>query len=148
MLEFRLVPTDDEAYPAVLELRRAVLRRPLVLDFTPDDLAPEVDQLHLVGYDGNEPVAVALLKWHSGKIAQMRQVAVTEGRQGQGLGRQLVDAFETLARTHESPEIMMHARQTAVPFYEALGYEAYDAPFEEVGIPHRKMRKFLTSKPD
>ena len=37
-------------------------------------------------------------------------------------------------------EIALHARESAVPFYLALGYGLVGEPFEEVGIPHRKMR--------
>lgn len=147
-MEFRLVDPTSPEYAAVLELRDSVLRRPIGLKYWPEDLAAEVNQLHLVGFDGEVPIAVALLKWHPGKVAQMRQVAVASGRQGEGIGRKLVEAFEALAMEHGSPLIMMHARQTAVPFYEALGYETYDDPFEEVGIPHRMMRKSLTSKLD
>jgi predicted GNAT family N-acyltransferase len=43
--------------------------------------------------------------------------------------------------------MVLHARDTAVPFYEALGYEAFDDPFVEVAIPHRKMRKALAGGP-
>ena len=37
----------------------------------------------------------------------------------------------------------MHARETAVPFYERLGYATVGARFEEVTIPHFKMEKRL-----
>ena len=38
----------------------------------------------------------------------------------------------------------MHARDTAVPFYEKLGYLCCGEPFEEVGIAHIKMQKQLS----
>jgi predicted GNAT family N-acyltransferase len=37
----------------------------------------------------------------------------------------------------------MHARVTAVRFYEKLGYEVASEEFVEVTIPHRVMRKQL-----
>ena len=40
--------------------------------------------------------------------------------------------------------MVLHARQTAVPFYLKLGYAEVGAPFQEVGIPHRCMEKPLT----
>ena len=39
--------------------------------------------------------------------------------------------------------MVLHARQTAVPFYERLGYETYGEPFVEVTIPHIAMRMAL-----
>jgi predicted GNAT family N-acyltransferase len=39
---------------------------------------------------------------------------------------------------------MMHARKTAVPFYERIGYQVAGEEFLEVGIPHYEMRKLLT----
>jgi predicted GNAT family N-acyltransferase len=34
-----------------------------------------------------------------------------------------------------------------VPFYERLGYAVYGDPFEEVGVPHRHMRRALAAWP-
>jgi predicted GNAT family N-acyltransferase len=39
--------------------------------------------------------------------------------------------------------MVLHARETAVPFYNALGYNSVGAQFEEVGIPHFRMEKAL-----
>jgi predicted GNAT family N-acyltransferase len=40
--------------------------------------------------------------------------------------------------------MVLHARETAVPFYLKLGYEVVGGQFEEVGIPHFKMEKKLS----
>jgi len=40
--------------------------------------------------------------------------------------------------------IYLHAREYAVPFYEALGYHTFGEEFTEVGIPHRHMQKFTS----
>jgi predicted GNAT family N-acyltransferase len=37
----------------------------------------------------------------------------------------------------------MHARKSAVGFYEKLGYEIEGDEFEEVTIPHYEMQKTL-----
>ena len=41
----------------------------------------------------------------------------------------------------------LHAREAAVPFYERLGYLSEGEPFDEVGLPHRAMRKRLVETP-
>ena len=76
---------------------------------------------------------------------KMRQVAVAANKQGFGVGRLLVEASEAKSKTMGALEIQLHARDTAVPFYLKLGYEIFDEPFVEVGIPHRKMKKSIRS---
>lgn len=142
-VNFRLVEYGSRAYREAIQLREAVLRRPLGLAYTQADLAAEADQLHFVGYMNGEPVACAVLQWIAPDIVKMRQVAIRPTLQRQGLGHRLVKAFEEEARRREANKIMLHARQTAVAFYLKLDYEVIGEPFEEVGIPHRQMCKSL-----
>ncbi|MDD5274293.1 MAG: GNAT family N-acetyltransferase, partial [Methylovulum sp.] len=116
---------------------------PLGLTYSDADLAAESDQLHLVGFVGSAPVACALLQWTGPGVAKMRQVAVRQDLQGQGLGKCLVKAFEKEAGRRGVHNIVLHARQTAVAFYRSLNYEAKGGIFEEIGIPHQKMVKLL-----
>jgi predicted GNAT family N-acyltransferase len=74
---------------------------------------------------------------------KMRQVAVAEAVQGKGVGNTLVEASENLARLAGVNSMVLHARETAVPFYLTLGYATVGERFEEVGIPHFKMQKVL-----
>ena len=51
--------------------------------------------------------------------------------------------FEKIAQQHAYSHIVLHARETAVPFYKALGYKLYDNRFYEIDIPHFAMQKHL-----
>ena len=73
----------------------------------------------------------------------MRQVAVAENRQKQGIGQRLVAYSETWAQRNAFEKMTLHARETAVPFYLKLGYTTVGERFFEVGIPHFKMEKSL-----
>lgn len=140
-IEIRIVDPGSSAYEQVLLLRRRVLRWPLGLDFTQQDLLAELNDVHLAGFENGEVVVCAVLTEVGGK-AKMRQVAVEPGRQRSGLGRLIVGAFEAEALRRGFDEIVLHAREAAVPFYLALGYEV-TGELVEVGIPHRSMRKLL-----
>lgn len=129
-------------YLAALELRCRVLRGPLGLTYSEDDLAREAADIHLGAFEG-ESVLGTLILTPAGHAAKMRQVAVAQERQGQGVGRRLVEVSEAVAREGGFSEMVLHARETAVPFYERLGYEVYGEPFVEVTLPHRAMRKTL-----
>lgn len=141
-MEIRIVAHGSPDYDAEVMLRRRILRWPLGREYSDDDLAREVDDIHVVGFIQGKAVACALLTDAEG-VAKMRQVAVDESLQGQGLGRQLVEAFEREAKQRGYRDIVLNAREGAIPFYLALGYALEGEPFEEVGIPHRRMRKSL-----
>lgn len=124
-------------YDAAVSLRRRVLRAPLGLDFSAGELAAEANQLHLGLWDEDELVGcLSLVRME--KEFKMRQVAVSPERQRQGIGKRLVEAAEVAVATGL---ITLHAREVAIPFYEAMGYEKVGDPFSEVGIPHIKMAK-------
>lgn len=133
-------PEYDEA----VRLRYEVLRRPLGLDFTPEQLAAEYDDVHLAGFDGMGRLIgyLCLTPLNNGEV-KMRQVAVAPEWQGKGVGKKLVAASEELAKHLNFKRMTMHARETAVPFYLRLGYQTVGEQFEEVTIPHFKMEKKL-----
>ncbi|MEI6411785.1 MAG: GNAT family N-acetyltransferase [Bacteroidota bacterium] len=133
-------PEYDEA----VGIRYDVLRRPLGLEYTPEQLAAEYDEIHLAAYsDNNQMLGYLNLTPLNEQHVKMRQVAVAERWQGQGVGKRLVAASEALARDMGFSKIVLHARETAVPFYLGLAYQKIGERFEEVGIPHFKMEKGL-----
>ncbi len=142
-INFRLVGHGSAEYLETVKLRQAVLRTPLGLAFSDADLAAEAEQLHLAGFNGSVPVVCAVLQWAGSGVAKMRQVAVRQDLQGQGLGKCLVKVFENEAAQRGAHQIVLHARQTAVAFYLGLNYEVMGEVFEEIGIPHQVMRKLL-----
>ena len=70
-------------------------------------------------------------------------MAVLNNLQGKGIGRALMMFAENIARDRGFRKISMHARKTAVGFYEKLGYEVEGDEFLEVTIPHHIMKKGL-----
>jgi len=131
-------PEYDEA----VALRYEVLRKPLGLEFLPEQLAAEWSDIHLAAFDtSGKMVAILLLTPVNGQEVKMRQVAVKPEQQGRGLGAALVAQSEELARSMNFSKMTLHARETAVPFYLRLGYEKVGDLFEEVSIPHFRMEK-------
>lgn len=139
----REIAHGSPEYADLVDLRRRVLRRPLGLDFTSEELAVEAGQHHFGLFDEECLWAVCAAVPLEEGVWKVRQVAVEPEAQGKGYGAALMKAVE--ARVDE---IVLHARDTAVPFYLRLGYAIEGEPFEEVGIPHRKMRKVRGTEPD
>jgi ribosomal protein S18 acetylase RimI-like enzyme len=145
MIELREYAHESADYRAALKLRLAVLRRPLGLAFETEDLANEVSDIHLGAFDG-ESIVGTLILTPEGSAAKMRQVAVWPDRQAQGVGSRLVAFSEAYARAAGFTTMVLHARESAVAFYESLGYSTVGEPFEEVTIPHRSMEKSLVKR--
>ena len=131
------------AYALAVALRSEILRKPLGLEFTEAQLASEVDSLHLTCWDGEVLVGTLLLTPREEGAVQMRQVAVDGRRQGAGIGRLLVEESEAEARRRGFTRMLLHARDTAIGFYEKLDYHRVGVPFTEVGILHQEMEKSL-----
>ncbi len=133
-------PEYDEA----VALRYEVLRQPLGLTYTPEQLAEEYSHIHLAAYtEEGRLVGYLNLTPQNEQVVKMRQVAVNPARQGQGIGRKLVEASEALAQRAGFQVLSLHARASAVPFYQKMGYTALGEQFEEVTLPHFKMEKQL-----
>ena len=130
-------------YELEVKLRSKILREPLGLRFTDKELAKENDDIHLGAFVDEKLLGCLSLRFISNATIKMRQVAVDANVQGLGIGRRLVGACEAKARALGFSDIELNARESAMPFYLNLGYEAFGEPFIEVTLPHRKMRKHL-----
>ena len=137
-------PSDE--YDDALELRYKVLREPLGLQFSIEDLEKDhTDWLYGAFLDGK---IIATLNLRMGDHVKMRQVAVDPEWQGKGIGSQLVRYTEDDLRSQGVEEISLNARVSAISFYRALGYHSIGAEFIEVGIPHLLMKKSLSKLSD
>ncbi len=130
-------------YDASVVLRTLVLREPLRLHPTPEEREGDRPLHHLGAFEGDRLVACLMLQDLGEGRVKMRQVAVEFERQKHGLGTKLVRYSESFAREHGFREMVLHARHTAIPFYERLGYAAFGNTFIEVTVEHRAMKKPL-----
>lgn len=141
MLKIRTVRHGTPEYWETIQLRRRILRTPLGLDFDPEDLAKETRDLHIAAFNLAQLVGCLVLTPVSEEAIKMRQVAVDDQIQGKGIGTELVLHSERVARERGYKQMVLSARDTAVPFYERLKYTKEGDEFEEVTIPHWKMVK-------
>jgi ribosomal protein S18 acetylase RimI-like enzyme len=121
-------------YLKEVALRQKVLRDPLGIKFTPEQLEAEYNELHFGIFENEEIVACLILANKGEGIAKMRQVAVHPQYQGKGLGTHLVCYFEGFAKGAGYSKIELHARKNALNFYQKLSYNIIGDEFEEVGI--------------
>jgi ribosomal protein S18 acetylase RimI-like enzyme len=142
-VSFRRFEVGTPDHEKALALREAVLRKPLGLTLSAEELREEPNCFHLGGFDGERLVAVLLLKPLDERTLKMRQVAIDPELQRRGIGNQLVAFAEQFARERGCELLIAHARESAVAFYRKLGYATSGDTFIETTIPHRLVSKRL-----
>lgn len=130
-------------YEQMLKLRNEILRKPLGLTYSHDELAREKEDILIGAFDDDEMLACCLLTKEDNKSLRLRQMAVQNNLQGKGIGASMMNFAELLARDKGFQKLIMHARKTALGFYEKLGYKVVGDEFTEVTIPHYVMEKKL-----
>ena len=142
-MSFVEIELGTDLYHEALRLREQVLRAPLNLTLTDEDLASDGDCFHLGVRDGSRLLAVLLLQRMQKNEVKMRQVAVSPDAQQHGIGSFLVTSAERYAKDRGYCGVFADARESAIPFYEKLGYFTSGAAFLEHTIAHRRIVKVL-----
>ncbi|MFY7899328.1 MAG: GNAT family N-acetyltransferase [Chitinophagaceae bacterium] len=142
-MALKFIDYGSVEYKQMVDLRMLILRTPLGLSFTKEELEAEKEDILLGCFDEEKIEGCCILKKIDHKNDKLRQMAVLDGLQGKGIGRVLMSFAENVARDAGYKRLVMHARKSAVGFYEKLGYNVCSAEFEEVTIPHFEMEKNL-----
>ncbi len=133
-------PRFDE----ILHLRDKILREPLTLTFSSEQISNEYDCLHFACYSFDFVLlGTLLMQVLNPTTLKMRQVAVDTSAQNLGVGTFMVHEIEDWTLANGYSVITLAARREAIPFYKRLHYKCIGNPFTEVGIEHRKMKKNL-----
>ena len=131
-------------YQQMVKLRYEILRKPLNLSFESAELEQEKNDILIAALDEDVMLGCCLLTAAGDKVVRLRQMAVQNNLQGKGIGASMMNYAETIARDKGYKKLMMHARKTAIGFYEKLGYKTVGNEFSEVKIPHIIMEKKLS----
>jgi predicted GNAT family N-acyltransferase len=105
-----------------------------------DDLDPVID--HVLAFERldaakRDAVGTGRLE-PTGKIGR---VAVLPQYRGTGVGVAVMHRLLDLAAERGFHEVYLNAQVSAAGFYERLGFRADGPEFDEVGIPHQRMRR-------
>jgi predicted GNAT family N-acyltransferase len=95
--------------------------------------------IHFVSYDGNQPIGAGRLRTieSTGKV---QRICVIKDYRGKKIGNEIMYLIHKTAKEKGLNQLVLHAQETAIPFYEKLGYEISSERFFEAGIPHAEMK--------
>lgn len=142
-MKVQIASHESDFYLKALDLRRPILRLPLGLDFSKDDIAAESSEVCIVATESDQVLGTLQIKPIDQTTIKIRQVAVHPDSQGTGVGRAISEFAESWAMEHGYTLITLNARLPAVAFYLRLGYAVVGEEFIEVSIPHLAMQKQL-----
>jgi predicted GNAT family N-acyltransferase len=134
---------DSNEYKQMVALRNTILRQPLGLSFSDDELKREKEDILIAAFDDDDMLGCCVLSEIGNNTVRLRQMAVPNNLQGKGIGASIMSFAENLARDKGYKCLMMHARNTAIGFYEKFGFKTIGDEFIEVGVPHHVMEKKL-----
>lgn len=98
--------------------------------------------LHFCIYDDDKLLAY-LRAEDIGDMLHIGRVCVEESLRNQGLGRRLLDFLFQYAKDNGFSAVELSAVDTAVGFYERIGFIAEGDYYLETGVPHIYMKKEL-----
>lgn len=142
-MPIKQIDHGTKEYQQMVELRNEILRKPLGLSFDRKELDREKDDILIAALEEDKMLGCCLLTKVDNQCVRLRQMAVQNNLQGKGIGATMMNYAENVARDAGYNKIIMHARKTAIGFYEKLGYKVTGDEFEEITIPHFIMEKKL-----
>lgn len=145
MIYPKIIKHGSSEYDEMINLRYKILREPLGLSFSENDLEKDKKSFLLVLFMPvrNKIIACCILTPIDKKIIKLRQMAVDNSIQKSGMGTAMLSFAEYVAVKEGFGRIELNAREAAVGFYQKYDYDILSDKFMEVGIPHYKMGKQL-----
>ena len=138
-------PQNDTEWEAYFELRYNILRAPWGQAKGSEQTTDEAQHQHFAYFDdANQIIGVGRLDQTAPHVGQVRFMAVETNQQGNGIGKAIMDEIEAVCKTKGYLQIILHAREVALQFYQKLGYQMVEPSHLLFGeIQHYLMQKTL-----
>ena len=143
-MPIKLIDHGTKEYKQMIDLRYDILRKPLRLSFLEEELEKEKKDILIGAFEEEKMLGCCLLTEIDKDCIQLRQMAVQNNLQGKGIGASMMNFAENVAKDAGYKILMMHARKSAIGFYERLGYKVSGNEFLEISIPHIVMEKKIS----
>ena len=105
--------------------------------------ADDAHAFHALAFLDGKPVGTGRMLPHGEREVKIGRMAVLHELRGHGIGERILDFLMDEARAQGAHKAVLHAQLTAEGFYLRSGYLPVGGVFDEAGIAHRKMERFL-----
>lgn len=119
---------DTEELGQVLQLRWLVLDKTVGREKQTklSEKDTNTNSIHVAAFDGQKIVATVRLNLRSGfkgTTYEVWRMATRPNYRRRGIGRETLEYAEQIAAKRGAKDFILHARESAVPFYESVGYK-------------------------
>src|SRR5690349_3302188 len=97
-MPIKQIDHGTKEYKQMLELRMEILRRPLGLSFSKEELSREHEDILIAAFEEDKMLGCCLLTKIDNKRVRLRQMAVQNNLQGKGIGAAMMNYAENVAR--------------------------------------------------
>lgn len=141
MADFKIVRTNWEKDKSLLtEIRKQVF---IIEQNVPAEIElDELDQqaVHFLVYKQNqEAIGTARFLTIDNNRGKIGRMSVLKQYRNQGCGLALLNACLKWAKKQKIAEVILHAQNQAIPFYQKSGFRVRGNEFMDAGIPHHEM---------
>lgn len=139
-MKFKETDQLDDIYHDARTIRHHVFVGEQGIDEHDEFDGTDSQAVHFVAYVDGQPVATARTKVTDEGV-HIQRVATEKEFRHKGYAKQLLQYILNDKRFAQVSRFYLGAQETAVGFYQTLGFHTYGEPFVEVGIKHRQMEK-------
>lgn len=139
---FRQVKTAGE-FSQAMAVRRAVFIEEQNIPAEEEYDGLDDTCLQFVAMAENKVIGTARVRLPSPDSAKVERMAVLKQYRRQGVGIGIIDCIIKELGKQRIRRVILHAQWTAISFYRSCGFETTGTPFDEAGIRHVKMQKYL-----
>ncbi|NHN34141.1 GNAT family N-acetyltransferase [Paenibacillus agricola] len=97
---------------------------------------------HVLVYFEDRPVGTGRIRIVE-DMAKLERICILKEYRKYGLGKKIMDALESIAKSRGLSKAKLHAQTHAKEFYSKIGYKTVSDVFLEADIPHIAMVKEL-----
>jgi predicted GNAT family N-acyltransferase len=137
------IAKSEEDIKDAQSVRFGVFTKEQGIDHDADADGLDAESDHVVAYSDGEPVGTVRMRYIETNVAKIERFAVKSKVRGQGIGKLIMEKALEHLKSKNIREVVLDSQYHAKGFYEKFGFEQEGEEFEEVGIPHVKMKKLL-----
>ena len=121
IMGLKQIDHGSKEYQQMVTLRYEIMRKPLGLSFSTEELAKEKDDILIGAFDDDLMLGCCILTDTRDGCVRLRQMAVLKNMQGKGIGESIMRFAENIAHDKGFKTLTMHARDTAIGIIDGAG---------------------------
>lgn len=134
--------TRSDGREQAFEIRRRVFQEEQGVSSADEFDDDDERATHVLATVGQVPVGTGRIVFFP-DYAKVGRMAVSKEWRRRGVGRLILEALTRVAVEQGVRHLVLHAQVHALPFYAAQGFQVVSDEFQEAGIPHRRMERWL-----